>query len=119
LVVDDEALIAMLVEDMLTELGYQPVGPAHDLAEAMKLVGEGGFDGAILDINLNGHSTFPLARSLAERKVPFAFASGYAAADARAEFTDAPLLLKPFDISQVGAVLTLMFDGEAARVRRS
>ena len=108
----------MLVEDMLTELGYQPVGPAHDMAEALALVQAGEVDGAILAINLSGQATYPLARALAERNTPFAFASGYAAGDARAEFGDAPLLLKPFNIGQVGAVLKLMFDGEDAALTK-
>ncbi len=110
LIVDDEALIAMLVEAMLTELGYQPVGPVGQLDEALKKARQGGFDAAILDVNLNGEATYPVARVLIERQAPFAFASGYAAAELRDEFPDVPVLLKPFNLAQVGAVLAQMFE---------
>jgi CheY-like chemotaxis protein len=109
LVVDDEALIAMLVEDMLTELGYAPVGPVGQLDEALEQARQGGFDAAILDVNLNGEAVFPVAHALTERRLPFAFASGHAAAELQEAFPDTPVLLKPFNIAQVGAVLAQIF----------
>jgi DNA-binding response OmpR family regulator len=109
LVVEDEALIAMLVEDMLGDLGYEAVGPALDLSEALSLAAQEAFDGAILDVNLNGEATFPVAQMLVERRIPFAFASG-GAAEFKREFAAAPVLIKPFSLAQVRAVLTDLFD---------
>jgi CheY-like chemotaxis protein len=96
LVVEDEALVAMLVEDMLTDLGCLVVGPVADLDEALALVGEDGIDCAVLDVNLAGKPIFPVADALKEKGVPFAFASGYGEAGVRDDHRSAPVLQKPF-----------------------
>lgn len=78
LVVEDETMVSILVEDMLLDLGHQPVGPAACLAEALLLVESETFDIALLDINLGGEEkAFPVADRLDELGIPYALVSGY------------------------------------------
>lgn len=114
LVVDDETLIVMLIEAMLEELGCEVVGPAYDLAEGLALAREADADCAILDVNLSGQPINPIAQALRARGVPFAFASGYAPADLASEFPGAPVLMKPFSVGQVSAVLDVIARGHGA-----
>src|SRR5215469_6180465 len=81
LVVEDEFLVAVLIEDYLRELGCNIVGPAARLASAQMLVDQAAFDCALLDINVAGEKIYPIAAALAERGVPFAFLTGYDHAD--------------------------------------
>src|SRR4051812_34572873 len=76
LVVEDEMLIAMLLEDMLAELGHEVTGVAPRVSEALAAVSRDDYDLAILDLHLNGQSAFPVADALIERGKPFAFATG-------------------------------------------
>lgn len=96
LVVEDEMLVSMLVEDMLTDLGCVIVGPAANLAEAESLAREAQIDAAVLDVNLAGKPVFPVADILRARGVPHVFASGYGAAGIDPAHKDAPVLQKPF-----------------------
>ncbi|MDB5440252.1 MAG: response regulator [Caulobacteraceae bacterium] len=96
LVVEDEMLVSMLVEDMLTEMGCVVVGPAASLSEAEALVGQGGIDAAVLDVNVAGRPIFPVADRLKAMGVPFVFASGYGEAGLSDDHRDAPVLQKPF-----------------------
>ena len=77
LIVEDEMMVSMLIEDMLSDLGCIVVGPAARLDEAIELVNAGGIDCAVLDVNLGGQPIFPLADLLREKGRPFAFATGY------------------------------------------
>ena len=77
LVVEDEMMIAMLVEDTLTDAGCVVVGPFARLAEAMVAARNADVDAACLDINLFGEQVFPAAEALAARGVPFVLLSGY------------------------------------------
>jgi len=105
LVVDDEVLVAMLITDMLEDLGHQVVGPAHDLNEGLALATTGAIDCAILDISLNGKSSMPIADALRQRGLPFMFASGYPPSPDEEGFKGVPLLQKPFDMRQVEEAL--------------
>jgi CheY-like chemotaxis protein len=105
LVVDDEVLVAMLITDMLEDLGHQVIGPAHDLDDGLALAKAGGFDCAILDISLNGKSSMPIADTLRQRGLPFMFASGYPPNPDETGFEGVPLLQKPFDMRQVEEAL--------------
>lgn len=96
LVVEDESIVAMLVEDVLTDLGAAVVGPASRVAEALGLVGAGGVDAALLDVNLAGETTTAVAEELGRRNIPFAFATGYGAAGLPPGFAGHPVLQKPF-----------------------
>lgn len=76
LVVEDEALIAVMVEDMIADMGGETVGPAATIEEAMRLA-EAELDGAILDVNVRGERIDPVAERLMARGVPVLFATGY------------------------------------------
>jgi CheY-like chemotaxis protein len=105
LVVEDEALVSMLVEDMLTDLGCLVVGPAAELEEALRLATTGEIDAALLDVNLGGRPIFPVADALRERGVPFAFASGYGEAGLSEGHKGATVLQKPFREADLRRVL--------------
>ena len=107
LLVEDEALVAMLMEDMLEDQGGAVVATASRLDEALAhaqdLMLE--FDVAVLDLNLAGENTFPVAAILEKRGVPFVFATGYGAGGLPPEWRARPTLQKPFTASDVAAVL--------------
>lgn len=113
LVVEDEIMVAMYVEDLLTELGYEVVGLATSLDQALPLAREGAFDFAVLDINLAGQVSFPVADVLRERGIPFLFASGYSSKGLNEEYRSAVRIQKPFlsqDLEQAIAAI-----GESAK----
>lgn len=105
LVVEDEMMVSMLLEDMLSDFGCTLVGPAVRLEPAMRLVENGGFDIAILDVNLNGDETYPIADALAARAIPFVFSSGYGARRLRAEYRSTLSLQKPFQPQELEQTL--------------
>ena len=106
LIVEDEALIAMLFEDMLSDFGCDVVGPAMNVRQAMEVAQSAAIDAAVLDVNLNGESSFPVATLLETRGVPFVFSSGYGASGLPPEWQDRPTLPKPFTSDQVADVLS-------------
>jgi CheY-like chemotaxis protein len=105
LVVEDEMMVSMLIEDMLSDLGCVVVGPAARLDEAMELARASEFDCAVLDVNLGGQPIFPLADLLRERGRPFAFATGYGDAGLRDADRGTPVLQKPFREGDLARVL--------------
>jgi CheY-like chemotaxis protein len=106
LVVEDEALVAMLIEDMLVELGHHVVGPAGHLEAALPLAREAEIDVAILDVNLGRDRSYPVADLLRERRIPFVFATGYGSAGLAEAYRDLTITLKkPFNASAVRAAL--------------
>ena len=97
LVVEDEMMIAMLVEDMLADLGCSVVGPAHGLQAAMALAEDStDLDAALLDVNLAGQPVFAVADVLRSRNVPIIFCTGYGDAGLREADRGAPVLQKPY-----------------------
>jgi DNA-binding response OmpR family regulator len=96
LLVEDEIMVAMYVEDLLTELGFEVAGMATNLNQALPLAREGAFDFAVLDINLAGQLSLPVADVLRERGIPFLFASGYGSKGVREEYRNAIRIQKPF-----------------------
>ena len=106
LVVEDEMMVSMLIEDMLTELGCLVIGPASRLDEAIELAKTAEIDCAVLDVNLGGQPIFPLADLLRERGAPFAFATGYGDAGLRDADRGSPVLQKPFREGDLARVLT-------------
>ncbi|CAH0352648.1 MAG: response regulator [Pseudomonadota bacterium] len=105
LVVEDEAMISMMLEDFLETLGYAVHGVASTVAEASALVANGGFDAAILDCNLQGEKSWPVAEELAGRNIPFLFATGGSSDDVPSSFINRPTLAKPFTIGAVERAL--------------
>ena len=96
LIVEDEMLVAMNIEDMLLDLGHDVAGLASRLEPALALAREGSFDLAMLDVNLAGEQSFPVAHVLVERGIPFLFATGYGVKGIAEEFRSFPVLQKPF-----------------------
>ncbi len=96
LVVEDDAMIAMMVEDMLVELGHEVVDLAMRLPEALRLASEADFDLAVLDVNLDGWKSFPVADMLSRRGIVFLFATGYGASGVDAAHAGSPVIAKPF-----------------------
>lgn len=105
LLVEDEMLVAMLVEDLVTELGYEVTASATHLDDALKLAQSDDFDVAILDLNLGGDRSFAVADVLAKRRIPFLFASGYGAAGLPPQHRDAVIVQKPFAAQDLSAAL--------------
>ena len=97
LVVEDEALVAMLIEDMIHDSGDEMVGAASTLTDALALARDAQADVALLDINLGGALAYPVADVLRERGMPIVFTSGYGSAGLIERFQDCPILDKPFD----------------------
>lgn len=94
--IEDEVLIALLLEDMVLALGYEVVVGAATLDEAIAAARTGDFDLALLDLNLGGKLTYPVADILKARRVPFAFVTGYGSAGVLSAYTGVPVLEKPF-----------------------
>jgi DNA-binding NtrC family response regulator len=105
LVVEDEMIVAWLLEDMLADLGYAVVGPASRLNQALALLDTEAIEAAVLDVNLNGQKSFPIADALAARGVPFAFSTGYHKESLPNSYQDFPALQKPFDRSELADTL--------------
>ena len=97
LILEDETLVSMMIEDMLTDLGCKVVGPYARLDQAMEAVTAGeAVDAALLDVNLGRTQSFPLAEMLKARDVPFVFTTGYDDSGIPTEWRDRPALRKPF-----------------------
>jgi CheY-like chemotaxis protein len=105
LLVEDEAIIAMTAEDMLEELGCALAATASSVEEAFTCVEAKAFDVALLDINLNGEQSLPVAALLREQGTPFAFTTGYGAAGSGANYADVPLVTKPYQIADLERAL--------------
>ena len=104
LIVEDAVLLAMELDSGLSDAGATIIGPAYELEEAMALLDQP-IDAAVLDANLNGHSVTPVAEALVARKVPFVFATGYGEAAGAPGGFDAPVIRKPYDVTQVAAAV--------------
>ena len=98
LVVEDEALVAMLIEDILLDLDCVVIGPVGTVAQALALLHHEEIDGALLDVNLGGgERSYPVADALAARNVPFVFVTGYGEAGVEGRYAPVTVLQKPFD----------------------
>lgn len=105
LVVEDEWLVATLLEDMLAELGHEVVATAATVDDALAAVEGKPFDLVLLDMNLNGKSARGVADRLAERGIPFACTTGYGRTDLDERLRGRPILQKPFELKDLEAVI--------------
>lgn len=106
LIVEDEMLVALLIEDFLEELGCQHhVGPYCDIRGALEAIDEEKPDIALLDINLDGEMSFPIAEALERRRVPFLMITGYGPGAVGARQRRWPVLVKPFTLEGLAAAL--------------
>src|SRR6202034_3038359 len=94
LVVEDEMTVAMLIEDMVSELAYEVAAVVPRLEDAMRLLDSDSFDLAMLDVHLNGKTVFPFAAALEEREIPFLFATAYGPRGIPEEFRNRLVLQK-------------------------
>ena len=104
LIVEDAVLLALELETGLSEAGAAVIGPAYELEEAMALLDQP-IDAAVLDANLNGHSVAPVAEALHQRQIPFVFATGYGETGGAPFGYNAPVIRKPYDVTQVSAAV--------------
>lgn len=109
LVVEDEMTIVVLIEDALLELGAEVVGPTAHLDVALRLAREDRIDAAVLDINVRGGNSYPVADILTQRGIPFVFCSGYGHWALEERHRGRPRLTKPFTSSELAVrVLELL-----------
>ena len=106
LIVEDEILIGMMIEDILTDLGCAIAGPCGSVASALDMIETGAPDVAVLDVNLAGEKVYPVAAALLRRHIPFMFLSGYGEDAIPAEHPDWPVCPKPFRTSDLIGMLT-------------
>jgi CheY-like chemotaxis protein len=106
LIAEDETMIAMLLEDMLNELGAEIVGPVKSIDEALGAIEDNALDAAMLDVNLRGERVYAVAAELQRRSIPIVFVSGYSELfDCPPEFHHVPYLKKPFRLDDLSAAL--------------
>src|SRR5579863_1234321 len=118
LLVEDEALVAMMIQEFLGECGRAVVGPIGTAAEALATARQGDFDGAILDINLGDGMAYPVAEILSARGVPFVFLTGYEADTVDDRFSDVPILQKPIERQMLQRIFLPGVNGSAAGRRK-
>ena len=111
LIVEDEPLIAMMLEDFLESLGHIVAGTCDTVECALDKAGKGGFDLAILDVNLKGENVWPVASELRRRKVPFIIATGGHVDPPPPEFNDAPVIEKPYTVDRVTPAINAALAG--------
>jgi CheY-like chemotaxis protein len=106
LIIEDEPLIAMMLEDFLESLGHKVVGVVETVAEALARVDAGGFDVAIVDVHLkNGEHVWPVCDRLSGRGLPFILATGGHIDPPPAEHAGAPVLTKPYTVDSIEPIL--------------
>jgi len=115
LVVEDEMLLAMMIEGMLTDLGYRVIMAAR-VAKATGLAATEAIDCAILDVNLNGVTSYSVASELRLRDIPFVFATGYGEAGLHADYHGSPMLSKPFSQQELERVLSKTLSSHALKM---
>jgi CheY-like chemotaxis protein len=96
LLVEDEGGVALLLESMLEDLGFEIAASVARMARAVEAVGSGSFDLAVLDVNVGGETSFDLARLLLEQRTPIVFSTGYGASGLPADLKDCAVVSKPF-----------------------
>jgi CheY-like chemotaxis protein len=112
LIVEDDALIAMHLEELLTALGHEVVAQAARIDMALELACKADIDFAVLDINIAGMKSFPVADILHQRGVPFAFATGYGAEGLMDGYRDFPALQKPYGQEDLERTIAQAFHQE-------
>ncbi|MGA7789073.1 MAG: response regulator [Xanthobacteraceae bacterium] len=107
LLVEDEALVAMMIQETLTEFGFQVIGPVGTASEALAAAREKHVDAAVLDINLGDGLVYTVAEILGKRGVPFVFVTGYDADSVDPRFSGVPILQKPIERDMLQKIFLL------------
>ena len=102
-------LVAWLLEDMLVDLGCTVVGPAASVKQALAMIDAEAIDAAVLDVNLNGQMSYPIADALVARGVPFVFSTGYDKDTLLDGYRTFPVLQKPFHRTELSKTLATLF----------
>lgn len=110
LVVEDESLVAMLLETILEDMGCTPVGPASSVDEAVGMIAAEQIDAALLDVNVAGQQVFPAAEALKARGVPFVFSTGYGEGGLPDAWRGHPTIQKPFTENTIRDALIAALD---------
>ena len=110
LVVEDDYLISLLFDEMLTSAGCVVVGPLPRLVDALEAAAKESCDAAVLDVNLGGAHVYPVAEILAERNVPFVFVTGYAGEALPREYAEQARIGKPFKGEQLIRALSNLLE---------
>jgi CheY-like chemotaxis protein len=105
LLVEDEMLVVWLLEDMLADLGCTVIGPASSVNQALAMIDTEVIDAVVLDVNLNGQVSYPIADALAARGVPFVFSTGYDKDALLDGYRTFPVLQKPIQRSELSDAL--------------
>jgi CheY-like chemotaxis protein len=105
LIVEDEALVAMLLADFLEELGCSVAAQASSVDEGLERLKDTRFDLAVLDVNLRGQRVWPIADVLQEQGKPFVLATGYDGEQTQHRYPQAVILAKPYDLQAVQKIL--------------
>jgi DNA-binding response OmpR family regulator len=116
LIVEDEFFIALDIGQQLTDAGFEVVGTTPSVAEALSIVAEPGCDVAVLDVNLGGETSEPIARKLQESEKPFVVLSGYSADNHLPWFGSATVLSKPLRMDELVAALRGCIDAPPGRM---
>ena len=109
-------MVGLFMQDLLKTIGYHPTEPIGRLSEAISAATQERFEGAILDMNLNGEIVYPLAELLTEQRVPFLFVTGYGSHSLDPRFTLVPVLQKPVVRDELAGALTLVL-GNASKAK--
>ena len=117
LVVEDDMMIAVIIEEALQNLGCVVVGPVGKLDAALRLANDEVLDAAILDVTIRGGETFPVAERLQARGVPFALASGYGDWALPDAYQNQPRLTKPFTVQDLETRVPALTSGCSSTAR--
>lgn len=112
LVVEDDMLVMMMVESILDEAGCT-FETARSAERAISLLAQHQFDAAVLDVNLDGRESYPVAEALSARRIPFLFSTGYGDSGLRADYRRYPRIVKPYRDSELLRALRSLMDGSA------
>jgi DNA-binding response OmpR family regulator len=109
LIVEDEVLVSMHLEDLLTEMGHHVIGPSNRVVEAVELASHAEIDFAVLDVNVAGTMSFPVAAILRRRGIPFVFASGYGSQGLIDGYRQEITLRKPYESDELRRAIDAAF----------
>jgi AmiR/NasT family two-component response regulator len=116
LVVEDEPLISLDIQAVLSDAGFDVVGTAATLIKAMELAHDVEFEGAVVDMNLNGDITAPVVQKLLDQSIPVVLLTGYSSKALVEPFCHCPLINKPYDSSHLVDTLQFAMGRAAARM---
>ncbi|MGK9055696.1 response regulator [Neorhizobium petrolearium] len=110
LIVEDEGLVALMIEDMLQDLGCEIVASVSRLSKGRTIATTVPVDLAVLDVNLAGQPSFPIAEILQKRQIPFIFSTGYGIDGLPQEFATRPAIGKPFSSSDLQRAIAVAME---------